>query len=150
MKNFKYFPAILLMILIVGFAIPLQAEMSKTLYVITDIESPIIQLSPVEVKRIFLGTQRTVRDIEMIPFVLPPTTADTQAFNRYILKKSPGELESYWIAERLSGGAREPSTLKSYDEFQKTSRFLKEQIISYTFGPINPVTTKVLLQISVK
>lgn len=103
--------ALLMMLLCLAVAAPAYAD---DLVLVVDEDSPVTDLSSVQVRRLFLGETITGPDgTRLIPFNHVANTPTRVTFDRAVLKMGPSAAARYWLDRKIRGQGVPPRQLAS-------------------------------------
>jgi len=78
-------------------------------------DSPISNLTPAELNRLFSGDAIKVDGQPVVPFAMAPGRPERHAFDQVVLGMSPEEANKYWIDRRIRGQGNPPKSAPSPD-----------------------------------
>jgi len=104
-------------LLLAGLAVvrPAGAEPGprKPLVVVVAEGSPVSNLSPSDLKRIFTGVAVVIDGKKFVPFNFQPGTRERTAFDKFALGMSAAEVGRFWVDRRVRGQGEPPRALPS-------------------------------------
>jgi len=127
MRRWTTTAAAILLLLLAG-GIPLVR--AGEFIIIVHKENPVDELTPEEVKRIFLGKQATWPDGSPITIVMNTNDEIHEDFTREMLQKSPVQLSVFWKKILYSGTGMLPLAVKD-DEAAKSYVGFHKNAIGY-------------------
>jgi hypothetical protein len=102
------------------------------LAVIVNKASPVNDLSMSELRNLFLGERQTwPAGGKVVPYVLPPDSAEHQGFAKIVLGMTGDELARFWIDRRIRGNGVEPKVVPSV--------LMINRIVGQTVGAVSYV-----------
>lgn len=97
-----------------------QAKGQNQMALVVARNSPIEQLSPFELKKLYLGAHITDSSGErIVPLNHQSRSPDRVAFDREVLGLTPDEAASYWIDRKIRGQSGAPTSLSSAELLQR-------------------------------
>ncbi|HTE52574.1 MAG TPA: hypothetical protein VK698_17100 [Kofleriaceae bacterium] len=83
----------------------------KRLVVIVGRDSPVTDLSRIELNRMFTGSVVYVAKLRLVPFNFPPASRERTSFDGTMLGMSPAEVGRFWMDRKIRGQSGAPRSL---------------------------------------
>jgi hypothetical protein len=97
-----------------------SAQLGERLAVVVAKDSPLLELSEFELKKLYLGSQITDPSGErIVPFNQMPKSPDRIAFDSRVLSMTPEQVAQYWIDRKIRGQAGAPKAVGPADLLQR-------------------------------
>ena len=96
------------------------AQGADSIAIVVAKESPIVQLSQFELKKLYLGAN--ISDSSgnrIVPFNQAPSSPDRVLFEQRVLGMTPDEVARHWIDHKIRGGGSAPKAISPADLLQK-------------------------------
>lgn len=105
------------------------AQIIERLAVVVAKDSPLLELSQYELKKLYLGTDLTdPSGARIVPFNQAPKSPDRVAFDSRVLGMSPDQIAQYWIDRKIRGQGGSPKAIGPADLLQRVISKLPHSI----------------------
>ena len=115
-----------------------SADLQGSLAVVVAKNSPLVQLSLFELKKLYLGAHLTDPSGEkIVPFNHVPRSVERVAFDGRVLGMTPDEVTRYWIDRKIRGEAGAPKAV-SADLLQRVVSRLAHSVAYVKVSELHP------------